>query len=99
MRDLAPPAPPCFASRDTWVEFIVAAAAVQVTPGGSRDPLLIHADGRVEFNHRLDFCADCLPVFAYRMDRQGRCRPQHLLQIQAPHQSTSNPAGTVPALP
>lgn len=100
VRDLAPHAPPCFASRDIWVEFLASAAAVQVTPGGTEDPLLIHADGRVEFNHRLNFCADCPAVFALRMDRLGRCRPQHLLQIQAASQPSTTAAGTsAPALP
>lgn len=100
VRDLAPPAPPCFASRDIWVEFLVSAAAVQVTPGGTEDPLLIHADGRVEFNHRLNFCADCPAVFARQMDRQGRCRPQHLLQVRPASQPTPHHAGIkAPAMP
>ena len=99
VRDLAPPAPPCFAARDCWVEYLVAAAAAQRHPGGTEDPLLIHADGRVEFNHRLDFCTDCSAVFALLMERQGRCRPKHLLQIQAARHPKPNPAGTEPALP
>jgi hypothetical protein len=81
-RDLAPPAPPCFASRDSWLEFVMSAAEAQRSRGGVVDPLLFHPGGRVEFNRRMDFCADCMPSFALRMQCQGRCQPDHLLQFE-----------------
>ena len=64
------------------------------------DPLRLRADGRVEFNHRLNFCADCPASFAFGMERLGRCQPQHLLQFQATGQLMFSHAGTkLPASP
>lgn len=100
VRMLAPTAPPCFATRSIWLEFLASAAAAQRHPGGEADPLRLRADGRVEFNHRLNFCADCPASFASRMERLGRCQPQHLLQIQASSQPMPSHAGTTgPASP
>lgn len=81
-RDLAPPAPPCFSSRDSWLEFVMSAAEAQHSRGGVVDPLLFHRGGRVEFNRHMDFCADCLPSFALRMQSEDRCQPDHLLQFE-----------------
>ena len=97
-RMLAPTAPPCFATRSIWLEFLASAAAAQRHPGGESDPLQLRADGRVEFNHRLNFCADCPASFAFRMERLGRCQPKHLIQIQATSQPMpSHASTTVPA--
>jgi hypothetical protein len=93
-RMLAPVAPPCFATRSIWLEFLASAAAAQRHPGGEADPLRLRADGRVEFNHRLNFCADCPASFAFGMERLGRCQPKHLLQIQAASQPMPSHAGT-----
>lgn len=92
-RMLAPVAPPCFATRSIWLEFLASSAAAQRHTGGEEDPLRLHADGRVEFNHRLNFCADCPASFASGMERQGRCQPTHLLQFQVAVQPLPSNAG------
>lgn len=78
---LAPPAPPCFSSRDQWVTFL-AAACVAGVDGTTRDsnlaPLVLVRGEPAAFNPRFAFCADCTPEHRRRMCVQGRCRPDAL---------------------
>jgi hypothetical protein len=81
---LAPPAPPCFGSRDSWTEYVASAAEAQKeqhAPG----PLLIQAGQPVRFNPAFDFCADCMAKHRALMSAAGRCEPQWL-QAFAPLQ-------------
>lgn len=76
--ELAPVAPPCFADRLAWLEYLCDA---QIAANGhTRGPLdLRQAEPR--FNHRLDFCDDCTARFSQQMQRVGRCKPDHLLAL------------------
>ena len=72
---LAPPAPPCFETRQAWVEFVCAAA--EETKGGRLGPI----DARTspaKFNTAFDFCRGCLAKHALAMLDEGRCQPHYL---------------------
>jgi hypothetical protein len=74
---LAPPAPPCFGARDTWLEYVASAAEAQKdehAPG----PLVLKPGEPVHFNPAFDFCADCTVQHRARMNAAGRCEPQWL---------------------
>jgi hypothetical protein len=77
VRWLAPTAPPCFADRLLWVEFLAAAAEAQNSQG---EPvvLIFKAGEPVRFNHAFDWCTDCTNEYRTEMRRQGRCNPNHL---------------------
>ncbi len=79
---LAPVAPPCFASRDQWVEYVVVAAADQ-RPGRAPGPLLIVAGEPVRFNPKFSFCEECDDRHEGAMKAQGRCKPKYLLDLAA----------------
>ena len=74
---LAPPAPPCFESRLNWLEWLGEAWK----PNGSTPETkpLIRRLGKFEFNHRIDFCSDCLPAYRAAMAAARRCRPTALI--------------------
>ena len=74
--ELAPPAPPCFATRDTWVVFLQAQPAVK----RGQTVLLIREGKPATFNRCLDFCEDCPPKFSLEMAAKHRCRPRWLLE-------------------
>lgn len=81
---LAPVAPPCFADRLSWLEYLCDAQIA--ANGNTRGPLdLRQAEAR--FNHRLDFCDDCTARFSQQMQRVGRCKPDHLLSLNKPGDS------------
>ena len=76
--ELAPVAPPCFADRLAWLEYLCDA---QIAANGhTRGPLDLRKTPTT-FNHRLDFCGDCTARFARQMQQQGRCNPNHLLDL------------------
>ena len=78
---MAPPAPPCFDSRLSWLEFVGSAA--EETKGGRMGPL----DARTapaKFNLQWDFCSGCLAKHALAMLDEGRCVPDHLRRVCAP---------------
>lgn len=85
---LAPVAPPCFADRLIWVEYLVAAAEAQ-SEKGQPSPLIFEAGKPVRFNPAIDFCSDCDGIYATVMTSQGRCKPEWL---------TQQPAKTLPQL-
>lgn len=78
---LAPPAPPCFSSRDQWLTFL-AAACVAGVDGTANEPdlaPLVFVRGEpAAFNPRFAFCADCTPEHRRRMFLEGRCHPDAL---------------------
>lgn len=77
VRWLAPVAPPCFADRLLWVEFLASAAEGQNSQGEQK--VLIFEVGKpVRFNHDFDWCTDCTSDYRREMQRQGRCNPDHL---------------------
>ncbi len=81
---LAPPSPPCFTDRLTWLEYLCDA---QVAANGNmRGPLDLRKSP-VSFNLDFDFCADCSARYAMDMQRQGRCIPHHLVLLK-PHEAS-----------
>lgn len=79
--DLAPPPPPCFFNRGSWVSYLKSAAASQ---NQRNEPavILIDQGGNAVFNHDFPFCADCTQVKSLEMTRQGRCNPQYLINLK-----------------
>lgn len=74
---LAPVAPPCFASRIDWREYLTAAAEAQ-SEKGQPAPLIFEAGKPVRFNTDFDFCHDCDPMHAVVKERRGKCKPDWL---------------------
>ena len=83
---LAPTAPPCFSSRDQWVEYVVA-AAVDQREEHLPQPLRMVAGKPVDFNPRFGFCIDCDDSHAARMARVGKCNPRHLIELHEAQQA------------
>ena len=79
---LAPTAPPCFSSRDQWVEY-VSAAAVEQRAGHLPGPLLLVAGEPARFNPAFDLCNECDDRHAAHMGRQGKCQPRYLIELFA----------------
>lgn len=75
---LAPPAPPCFATRGAWVEFLV--SAVEETKGGRLGPVDMRRQ-EPRFNHAYDYCQGCLAKHALAMNAQGLCKPDYLRSL------------------
>lgn len=86
VRELAPPAPPCFESAEQWRQVLVSAAEAQHYRPGTVGPLLLQRGRPVTFNPAFDFCGDCLPSYAQAMSRQGRCHPRHLTENKDAHE-------------
>lgn len=76
---LAPLAPPCFADRLSWLEYLCDAQIA--ANGNTRGPLDLR-QSEPRFNYALDFCDDCTARFSQQMQREQRCRPDHLLQLR-----------------
>ena len=79
---LAPPAPPCWESRDSWREYVVAVSEAQSEKG--QPAAIIFVNGKPRFNMELDFCADCTPLYAVARRSQGRCKPYALADRKPP---------------
>lgn len=77
---LAPVAPPCFSARDQWIEYLTHAAEYQ-RPNHA-GPLLRDGDETV-FNFNFGFCHDCTATHRRAMVAQEKCRPSHLVKLQA----------------
>ena len=75
---LAPPSPPCFADRLSWLEFLISADAE--ARGSCLGPLDMRRT-EPRFNLFYDYCVDCLAKHALVMQAQGRCNPRHLLDL------------------
>ena len=75
--DLAPPPPPCFFNRGSWIAYLKSAAAAQ-NHKGSQPVIIVAADGEPAFNTRLNYCADCTQAKSLEMQGKGRCNPYHL---------------------
>lgn len=88
---LAPTAPPCFSSRDQWLEY-VQAAAVEQRAGHTPGPLLLAPGEPARFNPAFDLCAECDDRYAAQMGRQGRCKPRFLIELFAAQAATKEPA-------
>jgi hypothetical protein len=81
---IAPPAPPCWPDRLTWIEYLVSASQGQVCGQGEVDPvkvLVFHAGGQPTFNLRANFCSDCTPGFKAAMQAAQDCDPQFLVNL------------------
>lgn len=74
--DLAPGHPPCWPDRHSWLEFLKSAAAVQNQRDEQKVILVVH--GTLAFNVEYDYCEDCMSSRAARMEKEGRCNPDHL---------------------
>lgn len=83
--ELAPPAPPCFATRLIWLAYLESAAEFH-RPGHAPGPLLFPKGGPVTFNHDFNICEDCTAQHSFEMHRQGLCKPGYLKSI-APTQA------------
>ncbi len=77
---IAPAAPPCFADRTSWVEYLVEADLAK--GDGERGPIDMR-NGVPTFFMGYDFCRDCLAKHALAMNAQGRCQLD-VLRAQMP---------------
>lgn len=77
---LAPAPPPCFATRDIWLEFLGSAA--EETQRGRLGPVDMR-QSPAKFNRNFDFCDSCPAKHALAMNAQGRCQPDYLRTAQA----------------
>jgi|GEM_PF-2031261 len=104
VKQLAPPAPPCFASRMEWIEYLTSSAAAQ-SERGQPMPLIFEAGKPVRFNYAFDYCTDCSfsASSIAALQAQGKCKPSHLLsladlcsiaasELDAPLPAQDNPA-------
>lgn len=76
LQELAPSAPPCFASRSAWLEFLIAHANV----GGVQGAVLRKRGEAVAFNMAVNYCEDCQQAYEFEMRAQGRCNPRFLVE-------------------
>jgi hypothetical protein len=76
---LAPVAPPCFADRLIWLEFLVSAAEEPAV--GQRQVLLVEKGQPVRFNHRFPFCDACTAEHKAAMQAANKCRPAFLTDM------------------
>jgi len=90
-RALAPASPPCFASRDQWVEYVVS-CAVDQRIGHAPGPLLFVPGEPVRFNPKFSLCTDCDDRHAGAMGRTGKCKPRFLVDLFAAQTATKEPA-------
>lgn len=88
---LAPTAPPCFSSRDQWVEY-VASAAIDQRAGHLPGPLVLVAGEPARFNPRFDICSECDDRHAAHMGTKGKCKPRYLIELFAADAATKETA-------
>lgn len=77
---VAPVAPPCFSARDQWLTYLESAAAEQRdlhAPG----PLLFTRGEPVRFNPAYRYCKDCPAQHSLAMTKEGRCKPDYLIDL------------------
>ena len=79
---LAPTAPPCFSSRDQWIEY-VSTCAVDQRDGHAPGPLLLEPGKPARFNPKFSICQDCDNRYAKQMAIYGRCKPRYLIELFA----------------
>lgn len=80
--ELAPVAPPCFASRSLWLSYLQSAA--EYARGEHRPgPIVLEAGKPPRFNFAYDVCEDCNAQHSFAMDRQGLCNPKYLADLGA----------------
>ncbi len=89
--ELAPLAPPCFADRLAWVEYLVSSAQSQRVGGNGeeRGPLLFEKGRAVRFDYGWSFCTDCLQEHRDRMANAGACRPDFVKRQDAARRETA----------
>lgn len=79
--ELAPPSPPCFHDRKSWMQYLHSAALAQ----GERDEptvIKVSKDGAITFCFDFPMCADCTRTKSTEMKRTGRCNPLYLSQLR-----------------
>ncbi|HET6789009.1 MAG TPA: hypothetical protein VFH49_13675 [Aquabacterium sp.] len=72
----APPAPPCFESRDSWLEYLRAAEAAHK----ERERPLQGPFIQDQFNLAFNFCEDCNSGYAATKGRLNLCHPDWLIK-------------------
>lgn len=80
---LAPRAPPCFATRDIWLEFLASSmdAGLKEAPDGKFKPgPVARPFVNSQFNPGWSYCTECLPSYQRRMRAESRCHPPPIAQ-------------------
>lgn len=84
---IAPIAPPCFESRLQWVSYLQSAAEGQKDTRmfDASDSLVLvrDEDGEYRVNPKFAYCKDCTAIHSHRMLTAGKCKPRHLIDMQA----------------
>lgn len=83
---LAPTAPPCFSTREQWLSYLEGAHAEHRMGHGSA-PLIASEPPR--FNYAMSYCADCTQQHSLKMDRAGKCDPEHLQRLANTEQTAA----------
>lgn len=73
--EVVPLAPPCFASRTAWLEYVQAADLAHMESENPGTGPMVSRSATSEFNPRFNFCRDCNSAYAAAMTREGRCEP------------------------
>ncbi len=76
IRELAPPAPPCFPSRSIWLSYLEGAIEFARRRRVS-SPVLTSG----QFNTEFRFCTDCLAEKKAAEVKQGNCKPTWLKDL------------------
>lgn len=70
--ETAPPTPPCFPSRDQWVEYLH--SCQECEKSAADRPF----DKRGIYKPEFDFCVDCTKEHFLSMHSKARCKPRFL---------------------
>ena len=74
--DVAPPPPPCFLNRQSWIEYLQSAAGAQNQR--TEPKVIIMLASEPAMNPDFPFCVDCTQVKSFEMTAQGKCHPAYL---------------------
>lgn len=81
---LAPLSPKCFSSRSSWIEYLQTAVTIQ-RERHEAGPLVLRRGQPPAFNREFFPCVDCNAKHAHAMALAGRCEPNYLMTLPAPH--------------
>lgn len=73
---LAPPAPPCFATRDIWLSYLTSCQEDKLKSRTTRP-----FDERGRYKSDFSYCVNCRPEYQRQMEAENRCFPPMLERV------------------